>query len=69
MAEFRIEEDMKMKTFFSTGGKITISNFNDTNGTIAGTIDEIEFFSKGAGMMPDVREVKEGMFSGQRISM
>lgn len=67
MAEFKIEEEMKLKTFFSTGGKVTISNFNDTNGTIAGTIDEIEFFSKGDGMMPDVRVVNAGMFSGQRI--
>jgi hypothetical protein len=67
MAEFKVEEEMKMKTFFSTGGKITITNFSDTNGTIAGTIDEIEFFSKGAGMMPDVREVNGGFFSGQRI--
>ena len=69
MAEFKIEEEMKSKTFFSTGGKITISNFNDTNGTIVGTIDEIEFFSKGVGMMPDVREASAGIFSGQRISM
>jgi len=66
MAEFKVEEEMKMKNFFSIGGKVTISNFNDTNGTLAGTIDGIDFFSKGNGMMPDERSVT-GVFSGERI--
>ena len=65
MAEFKIEEEMKLKAFESIGGKVTISNFNDTNGIIAGTIDGIRFFRRGDAM-PDDREAT-GVFSGRRI--
>ncbi len=67
MAEFRIEEEGSLKSFFSTGGKITIGHFDDAKGIMSGTIDEIPFFHKGHGMVPDVREVREGIFNGTRI--
>lgn len=65
-AIFLIRNERKAKDFYSVGGQVVISYFNEENGVISGTF-EVPIFRKGDGMMPDARDITEGTFSGNRV--